>query len=208
MISTCREPILTYFPVFIFSTFVRKLEPIKIPLVSWHLIEHSPCFLQCISSEQSVPNWILGYFKILPALIFESSKIIMASISELTWWTLGSSDGIDKHLHEFLPLEPLPLLYQCIWAKLHQSSENTILLLIAHIWLLGIWPFYLKRPGFLEGEPESLYHRDSTWISSYHIQNSFQLDITDIQWWKPLHGFNYYITQRVVVWNQSTSPLG
>ena len=32
----------------------------------------------------------------------------------------------------------------------------------------------VKRPGFPEGEPESLYRRDSPWISSYHIQNSFQ----------------------------------
>ena len=31
----------------------------------------------------------------------------------------------------------------------------------------------LKRPGFPKGEPESLYHRNSPWISSYHIQNSF-----------------------------------
>ena len=32
----------------------------------------------------------------------------------------------------------------------------------------------VKRPGFPEGEPESLYRRGSPWISSYHIQNSFQ----------------------------------
>ena len=39
----------------------------------------------------------------------------------------------------------------------------------------------LKRLGFPEEEPKSLYHRDSSWISSSHIENLFQLDITDIQ---------------------------
>ena len=66
----------------------------------------------------------------------------------------------------------------------------------------------MKRPGFPKGEPESLYRHDSPWISSYHIQNSFQLDITDIQHLKSLHGFNYYITQRVVVRKSEYKPLG
>ena len=66
----------------------------------------------------------------------------------------------------------------------------------------------VKRPGFPNGEPESLYRHDSPWISSYHIQNSFQLDITDIQRWKSLHGFNYYITGRVVVRKSEYKPLG
>ena len=35
----------------------------------------------------------------------------------------------------------------------------------------------VKRTGFPKGEPDSLYHRDSYWINSYHIQNSFQLHI-------------------------------
>jgi hypothetical protein len=39
----------------------------------------------------------------------------------------------------------------------------------------------LKQPRFSRGEPKSLYHRDSLWISSYHIHNSFQLDATDVQ---------------------------
>ena len=39
---------------------------------------------------------------------------------------------------------------------------------------------YLKHTGFLKGEPEPLYRRDSLWISSYHIQNPFHLNITDI----------------------------
>ena len=43
----------------------------------------------------------------------------------------------------------------------------------------------LKRTGSPKREPDSLYCRDSPWInspwiSSYHIQNSFQLNITDI----------------------------
>ena len=66
----------------------------------------------------------------------------------------------------------------------------------------------MKRPGFPKGEPESLYRRDSPWISSYHIQNSFQLDIIDIQHQKLLHEFIYYITQRVVVRKSEYKPLG
>ena len=38
----------------------------------------------------------------------------------------------------------------------------------------------MKQTGFPKGEPDPLYHRDIPWISSYHIQNSFQLNITDI----------------------------
>jgi hypothetical protein len=38
----------------------------------------------------------------------------------------------------------------------------------------------MKQTGFPKGEPDTLYHRDSPWISSYHIHNSFQLNITDI----------------------------
>ena len=38
----------------------------------------------------------------------------------------------------------------------------------------------LKRTGFPKGEPDSLYRHDSPWISSYHIQNPFHLNITDI----------------------------
>jgi len=66
----------------------------------------------------------------------------------------------------------------------------------------------LKRPGFPEEEPKSLYHRDSSWISSSHIENLFQLDITDIQHWKSLHGFNNYIIQRIVIRNSEYKPLG
>ena len=32
----------------------------------------------------------------------------------------------------------------------------------------------LKWTGFPKGQPDSLYHRDSPWISRYHIQNLFQ----------------------------------
>ena len=38
----------------------------------------------------------------------------------------------------------------------------------------------LKLTGFPKGEPDSLYRRDSPWISSYHIHNPFQSNITDI----------------------------
>ena len=38
----------------------------------------------------------------------------------------------------------------------------------------------MKQTGFLKGEPDSLYRCDSLWISSYHIQNPFQSNITDI----------------------------
>ena len=38
----------------------------------------------------------------------------------------------------------------------------------------------VKQTGFPKDKPDSLYRRDSPWISSYHIQNSFQSNITDI----------------------------
>ena len=38
----------------------------------------------------------------------------------------------------------------------------------------------VKRTGLSNGQPDSLYRRDSPWISSYYIQNSFQLHITVI----------------------------
>jgi hypothetical protein len=38
----------------------------------------------------------------------------------------------------------------------------------------------VKLTGFPKGEPDSLYYRDSPWISIYHIQNLFQSNITDI----------------------------
>ena len=38
----------------------------------------------------------------------------------------------------------------------------------------------MKQTGFPKGESDSLYLRDSPWISSYHIQNSFQSNIIDI----------------------------
>ena len=60
----------------------------------------------------------------------------------------------------------------------------------------------MKRTGLPKGEPDSLYYSDSLWIiSSYHIQNSFQLHITVILRDKTQQRFNYYITQRIVVRN-------
>ena len=84
---------------------------------------------------------------------------------------------------------------QPIWFSDHRSPSS-------RHWM------HLKWPEFPKGESESLYRRDSPWISNYHIQNSFQLDITDIQHWKSLHGFIYYITQRVVVRKSESKPLG
>ena len=46
--------------------------------------------------------------------------------------------------------------------------------------IIGSLMYLLKQTGFPKGEPDPLYRRDSPWISSYHIQNSFQLNITDI----------------------------
>ena len=40
--------------------------------------------------------------------------------------------------------------------------------------------YLVKQTGFPKDEPVSLYCRDSPWISSYHIQNSFQSNTTDI----------------------------
>ena len=51
----------------------------------------------------------------------------------------------------------------------------------------------MKRTGFPKGEPDSLYHRDSPWISSYHIHNSFQSHIIVVQRLRYKHGFIYYI---------------
>jgi len=59
----------------------------------------------------------------------------------------------------------------------------------------------MKRTGLSNGQPDSLYRRDSPWISSYHIQNSFQLHITVILRDKTQQKFNYYIIQRIVVRN-------
>ena len=66
----------------------------------------------------------------------------------------------------------------------------------------------MKRPGFSKEEPKSLYRRDSPWISRYQIQNSFQLDITYISHVKTLHGFIYYIIQRIVIRIFEYKPLG
>ena len=60
-------------------------------------------------------------------------------------------------------------------------------------------PQLLKRTGFLKREPDSLYRRDSPWIGSYHLQNSFQLHISVILQDKTPQGFNYYIIQQIVV---------
>ena len=67
----------------------------------------------------------------------------------------------------------------------------------------------MKRTRFPKGEPDSLYRRDSPWISSYHIKNSFQLHITVI-----LLDRNHYMD--LIIHspvdlrydNQSTSPSG
>ena len=65
-------------------------------------------------------------------------------------------DETHKHLHEFHPPKLLTLLYQCTWAKLHQSSDNIILLLIARIWSLGIWSFCLLSFRDLSNNQRSL----------------------------------------------------
>ena len=57
----------------------------------------------------------------------------------------------------------------------------------------------LKQTGFPKGEPDSLYHRDSSWISSYHIQNSFQSNITNIAHVYNITWFIYYIIQMIVI---------
>ena len=57
----------------------------------------------------------------------------------------------------------------------------------------------LNRTKFPKGEPNSLYHRDILWISSYRMQNSFQLRIIDIHRIKSPHKFNYYTIHRIVL---------
>ena len=58
----------------------------------------------------------------------------------------------------------------------------------------------VKQTGFPKGKPDSLYRRDSPWISSYHIQISFQLSVTDISrvynitWVYLLHNQKDYTT--------------
>ena len=59
----------------------------------------------------------------------------------------------------------------------------------------------MKRTGLSNGQPDTLYRRDSPWISSYHIQNSFQLHIIVTLHDKIQQMFNYYIIQRIVVRN-------
>ena len=58
----------------------------------------------------------------------------------------------------------------------------------------------MKRTGFPYGQPDSLYHRDSPWISRYHIQNTSQEVIIVILSIHCIQGFNYYIIQ----WTCST----
>ena len=66
----------------------------------------------------------------------------------------------------------------------------------------------MKQTGFLKGEPDSLYRCDSLWISSYHIQNPFQSNITDITHVTTSHGFIYYIIRRIVLRILEYKPLG
>ena len=58
----------------------------------------------------------------------------------------------------------------------------------------------MKRTGFPYRQPDSLYHRDSPWISRYHIQNTSQEVIIVILSIHCIQGFNYYIIQ----WTCST----
>ena len=75
------------------------------------------------------------------------------------------------------PLYPLILLVLCSWMSLNLRYRTHVLLdLITPGILLG----EMKRTGFLKGEPDSLYHRNNPSISRYHIQNSFQLHITNV----------------------------
>ena len=71
---------------------------------------------------------------------------LLAKNNRFSWSPTSFYTPIDetrKHLHEFHLLIPLLLLYQCIWAKPHQSSNNTILPPTIRTWLLGIWFFCL-----------------------------------------------------------------
>ena len=57
---------------------------------------------------------------------------------------------------------------------------------------------YAEMTRFPNGEPEFLYRRDSPWISSYHIQNSFQAVNQFILTYNRFkHGFNYYKIRRI-----------
>ena len=70
----------------------------------------------------------------------------LAKNNHFSWSPTSFCTPIDetrRHLHEFHPLVPLPLLYQCSWIKPHQSFDNTILLPTTRTWLLGIWFFCL-----------------------------------------------------------------
>jgi hypothetical protein len=58
-------------------------------------------------------------------------------------------------------------LERCFLCKLHEDFYSSVVMRKSRAPIV-------KRPGFSNEEPESLYHRDSPWISSYHIQNSFQ----------------------------------
>ena len=71
------------------------------------------------------------------------------------------------------------------------------------------WRVPMKRTGFPKGEPDSLYRRDSPWISSYHIQNSFQLHITVALLDRSQYmGLIIHNPEDLQYDNQSTSPLG
>ena len=67
----------------------------------------------------------------------------------------------------------------------------------------------MKQTGFPKGEPEPLYRRNSPWISSYHIQNSFQLHITAIVLYRSHYkGLITRNPEDLQYENQSTSPSG
>ena len=90
----------------------------------------------------------------------------------------------------------------------NQAYEGVCVELAGHARPLLLLRPLMKQTGFPKGEPDSLYHRDSLWISSYHIQNSFQSNITYITHVTTPHGFIYYIIQKDYIRISEYKPLG
>ena len=115
---------------------------------------------------------------------------LLAKNNHFSWSPTSFYTPIDethKHLHEFRPSKLLPLLYQCTWAKLHQSSDNIILLLIVRIWSSGIWFFCpLSWRGLLNNQQfPSINHR-------MLIPRSLSLPSTDTQKHAEPADFHHY----------------
>ena len=79
--------------------------------------------------------------------------------------SVGSAEESDGSLADWVQKVP-----QKFAEYLAETSRNCIPQALRLV--KSYWP--LKRPGFSNEEPESLYRCDSPWINSYHIKTHFR----------------------------------